>query len=72
VVAGGEYIGSKVEQVFSDLRRNAKSACGILGIDYNEIDGMRIDDMANVLAHNLATRASEDVTDEKNVQEDGS
>ncbi len=68
MVAGGEHVGAKVEQLFGDLRRYAETASGILRIDDGEFDVMRGAHVADVLAHDAAPRAAENVADEKNFQ----
>ena len=71
--ASGRLVGegnfeAQVEQVFGNLRRHAKPACRILGVDHNQVDIVFLTHMADVLAHNPASRTAEDVADEKDIQ----
>ena len=72
MVAGGEDIGAHVKKLFRDLRRNPESTGGILGVDDREFDIVRFAYVADVLAHNAAASATEDVTYEEDVQEGSS
>ena len=67
VVAGGQNIRAQIEEVLGKLRRQAKAAGGVFGIDDGELDVVRRAQMADVLAHDPAPRAAEDVADEENV-----
>ena len=64
MIASGEHVRAQVEEVFSDLGSQAEAAGGILGIDDDQIDGVRLAHMADVLTDNFATRAAEYVADE--------
>jgi hypothetical protein len=68
VVAGGEHIRAQLKQIVGDLRRDAEAAGGVLGVDDNQIDIVRGDYVADVLAYDPAACASEDVANKKNVQ----
>ena len=46
-------------------RREAESAGGVFGVDDDEIDGAALDDVAEVLVHDAAAGAAEDVADEE-------
>jgi hypothetical protein len=64
VIAGRQYVGAKVKQIFGNLRRYAKAAGRVFGVDDHQVYVMRSDHMADVLAHNPPSRAPEDVTNE--------
>ena len=68
VVAGGENVGAQVEDFLGNLRGDAEAAGGVFGVDDGEVDGVRLADVADVLADDFASRAAEDVADEKDVQ----
>jgi hypothetical protein len=68
VIAGGQHVCAEVEDVFADLRRDTEAAGGILYVYDCQLHVVRLADVADVLADNAASRAAEDVTDEKNVQ----
>ena len=61
-------MNSPVENLFSDLRGHAKAARGVFDIDDREIDVVGFAYVADMLAHDAAPRAAEDVADEENVQ----
>ncbi len=48
--------------------RHAEAAGGVFDIDDGEVDVVRLAHVADVLAHDPASRAAEDVADEKDVQ----
>ena len=68
MVAGGQHVRAQVEDLLGDLRRHAKAAGGVLGIDDDQIDGVRLAHMADMLTDDPASRAAEDVADKENVQ----
>jgi hypothetical protein len=55
---------SAPEDLLGDLRGQAKSAGSVFRVDDGQVHGMGLAQMANVLAHDLAPRAAEDVADE--------
>jgi hypothetical protein len=61
-------VRAQVEHLLGDLRRHAKAARRVLGIDHDQIDFIGLADMADVFAHNPASRAAKNVADKKNVQ----
>jgi hypothetical protein len=67
VVAGGQNIRSQIEELLGDLRRQAKAAGGVFRIDDGQLHLMRLAQMADVLTHDPASRAAEDVADEKDI-----
>jgi hypothetical protein len=68
VVAGGQYVRAQIEKLFGNLRSQAKAAGGVFRIDDGQLHLVRLTQMADVLAHDPAPRAAEDVADEKDVQ----
>ena len=64
MVAGGQHVGAQVEEFFGNLRGHAEAAGGVLGVDDGEFDVVRLAHVADVLAHDPAPRAAEDVADE--------
>jgi hypothetical protein len=69
VIAGGHDVGTEVEELIGDLRGHAEAASGVFDIHDGEVDFVGLAQMADVLAHNSASRAAEDVADEEDVQE---
>jgi hypothetical protein len=65
VVAGGKDVGAEVEEVFSDGRREPKSASGIFRIDDDQIHLAFLDEMGQVLAYHPSSRAAENVPDKE-------
>ena len=68
VIAGGQHVRAQVEKLLGQRRRNAEAAGGVFGVDDDEFDVVRFTEMADVLAHDAASRAAEDVADEEDVQ----
>ncbi len=72
MVAGGQNIRAQVEKLLGKLRRNPEAASGVLRVDDDQLDVVSLAQMADVLAHDPASRAAEDVADEENVQKNSS
>src|SRR5258708_26867817 len=68
MIAGGKHVGAELEEVIGDPRGDTESAGGVLRVDDGEVDRVSLADVANVLRDDFASRAAEDVADEKNVQ----
>ena len=68
VVAGCHDVGAEVEELLGDLGGNAEAAGGVFDIHDGEVDVVGLAQMADVLAHDPASRAAEDVADEEDVQ----
>ena len=68
MVAGGEHVRAQVKELVGNLRRHAKSAGSIFHVDHQQVDVVCRTDVADVLTHNPASRATENVTNKKNVQ----
>ena len=69
VIAGGHDVGAEVEELIGDLGGYAKAAGGVFDVHDGEVDFVGLAQMADVLAHDAASRAAEDVADEEDVQE---
>ena len=70
MIAGRQHIRAQIEEILGDLRRQAEAAGGVFRIDDGQVHGVRFAQMADVLAHDPASRAAEDVANEKNIQAD--
>jgi hypothetical protein len=68
MVASGDDMRAEIEEFFGNGGRDAEAARSIFAIDDDEIDLTLFDDVAQVFAHDAATRASEDVSYKKNAQ----
>jgi hypothetical protein len=68
VISGGENVRAQIEQVVGNLRSYSEAASRIFCIDDDQINVMCRTNVANVFAHDSASRTAEDVADEKNVQ----
>ena len=64
VVAGGDDMGSHVEDLFGEGRGDAEAACGVFAVDDEEVDGVGFDDVGKVLAYDVAAGGAENVADE--------
>jgi hypothetical protein len=69
VVACGEHVCAEVEEVFGDLRRDAEAAGCVLGVDDCQLDIIRGANVGYMFPDDSATGTTEDVADEKDVQE---
>jgi hypothetical protein len=67
VVAGGDDVGSEVEELFRDGGGDAEASGGVFAVDDEEIDGVGVEDVGEVLAYDVAAGRTEDVADEENV-----
>src|SRR6185312_7350766 len=67
VVSCGDNVRTQIEELFGDCGREAEAAGGVLAIDYEQIDGVRLHHMRQVLAHDPASRRPEHVSYKKNL-----
>jgi len=67
VIAGGDDVGSEVEEFFGDGGGDAEASGGVFAVDDEEIDGVGFEDVGEMLAYDVAAGRSEDVADEENV-----
>jgi hypothetical protein len=68
MVSGSQNICAEVKELVGNLRRHTKTAGGIFCVDHHQIHVVGRADVAEVLTHNAASRAPENVPNEKNVQ----
>jgi len=68
MVSRGQHMSAQVEQLIGNRRRYPETAGSILAIDDNQIHLPLFNDMAEVFAHDAATRASENISNKKNAQ----
>ena len=67
VVAGGDDMGTEVEEFFGDGGRDAEAAGGVFAVDDEEVDFVGFDEVGKVFANDVAAGGAEDVADEENV-----
>ena len=67
VVAGGDDVGTEVEELFGEGGGDAEASGGVFAVDDEEIDGVGFEDVGEVLADDVAAGRTEDVADEENV-----
>src|SRR6266481_2072681 len=65
VIAGSQYMTTKVEEFIGNGRRQSKSARGIFRIGDYQIDLVGFYDVAQVIAYDLPSRTAENVADKK-------
>jgi hypothetical protein len=65
VVAGGEDVGSEVEEIFCDGRGQPEAPRGVLRIHDHEVDLTLLDDVRQMLPHNPPSRTTENVSDKE-------
>ena len=58
---------TKVEKLFCDGRRNTETTGGVLAINDEEVDGVRLKNMRQMLAYDVAARRAKDVADKENI-----
>src|SRR5262249_13990511 len=66
VVAGGKHLYAQSQKLLDKGRCDAEASGGVFAIGQHEIDLVPSDQGGKLLAHNRATRTSEDVANEKN------
>ncbi len=67
VVAGGDDVGSHVEDLFGEGGRDAEASGGVFAIDDEEVDGVGFEDVGEMLAYDVAAGGAEDVADKEDV-----
>ena len=64
MVAGGDDIGPRIQQVFDNLLGDAEPGSGILSVDDHEIEAITLDEARQFVEHDVTARAPHDVADE--------
>jgi DNA-binding IscR family transcriptional regulator len=67
VVAGGDDVGSEVEEFFGDGGGDAETAGGVLAVDDEEVDGVGFHDVGEVFADDVAAGGAKDIADEEDI-----
>src|SRR5579871_717829 len=67
VIAGGQHIAAKVEKLVGDSRCNAEPAGRIFRISDHQVDLVGLHDVSNMVAHNLAAGAAENISNKENL-----
>jgi hypothetical protein len=67
VVAGGDHLRAKIEELLGDGGRKAEAAGGILAVDNEQVYGVCFNQMPQVLMDDVAACRTKDIADEENV-----
>ena len=67
VVAGGDDVGSEIEELFGDGGGDAEASGGVLAVDDEEVDGVGFHDVGQVFADDVAAGGAKDVADEEDI-----
>ena len=67
MVTGGDYVRAEVEELFGDGGREAEAAGGVLAIDDEEIDGVGLDQVGQVLMHDVSAGGAKDIAYKQNL-----
>jgi hypothetical protein len=63
VIAGGEDVRAKFEEVFADCRGHPETSGSVLNIDHEEFDIIGFDQMMHVVTNDFASGTSKDIAD---------
>jgi hypothetical protein len=67
VVAGGDDVRAEVEELFGDGWGEAEAAGGVLAVDDEEVDGVGLEEVGQVLVHNVPAGGAEDIAYKQNL-----
>ena len=67
VIAGGDDMGSEVEEFVGDRGREAEAAGGIFAVDNEEINGVGFKNVREVFADDVAAGGAEDIADKEDI-----
>ena len=67
VVTGGDDVRAEVEELFSDGGCEAEAAGGVFAVDDEEIDGVGLKQVGQVLVHDVPARGAEYVAYKQNL-----
>lgn len=67
VVAGGDDVGTEIEELFGDGGRDAEASGGVFAVDDEEIDGVGFEDVREVFADDVAAGGAKDIADKKDI-----
>jgi hypothetical protein len=68
MIPGRQNIDPKIKEFTDDVRRQAKTCSGIFTVGDHKIDHMLINQTGQQVTDKLSPRATDDVTDKKNLQ----
>jgi len=68
VIAGRHHFDAEIEQFFRQRRRNAESSRGVFAVGNHQIDRVLLPQLRQTLLDDVPPRASENVTNKKNFQ----
>ena len=67
MVAGGDDVGAEIEEFFCDGGSDAEAASSVFAVDDKEIDGIGLEDVGQMFAHNVAAGGAKDVADKEDI-----
>ena len=65
MITCGEYVSAQLEDLLGDLRCHAEAAGGVFDVHYCQVHVVSLAHMTDVLAHDPAPCAAENVADEQ-------
>ena len=67
MIAGGDDVRAEIEELFSDGGREAEAAGGVFAVDDEEVDGVGLEQVGEVLMHDVAACGAEDIAYKQNL-----
>ena len=67
VVTSGDYLGAEVEEFIGDRGGNPEATCGVLPIDYQQVDRVRFHHMRQMFANDMPACRAKDIADKENI-----
>jgi hypothetical protein len=67
VVTSGDDVGTEIEDLFCDGGGDAEATGGVFAVDYQQVDGVGVEDVGEMLAHDVAAGGAKDIADEEDI-----
>jgi hypothetical protein len=67
VVSGGDDVGTEIEELIGNGRRDAEAASGVFAVDDEEIDGVGFQHVGEMFADDVAAGGTKDIADEEDI-----
>ena len=67
MVAGGDYVGAEVEELFCNGGGDTEASGSVFSVDDEEVDFVGFEDVGEMFADDVAAGGAEDVADKKDV-----
>jgi hypothetical protein len=67
VIAGSDDVRAEVEELFSDGWREAEAAGGVFAVDDEKVDGVGLEQVGQVLVHNVAASGPKNIAYKQNL-----